>query len=76
MKGSVVAITRYLSVDSKSRGTGDILSQVRNKVLEIRKNNPELSDYRLYDVGLIFKDEEMVINLYFLPEESRERAVT
>lgn len=50
----------------------ELLLKVRLKVKEIRKNQPELRDFALANVGMFRDGDGIRVNLYFSKSEEKE----
>ncbi len=67
MASKLITINRELSseeVHAVAR-SGSLLKYMRTMVRDIRKQDPELSQYQLYDIGISRVGGRFAINLYF-----------
>jgi len=65
-------ISLLIPSSGRVKNATEILLNIRLKVKEIRKNQPELKDFNLANVGMYRDKGGVRVNLYFSRSEKRE----
>ncbi|MCK8817452.1 hypothetical protein MWH28_08780 [Natroniella sulfidigena] len=63
MNNNLLTINRYL--DLNKFNSLHLIEELRLFVKKAKKINPQLEKYQLYDIGLIFRADLILIKLYF-----------
>ena len=62
MGTELLTVNRYFKLEPDT----SLLQELRSFVVELKKHNPKLDDYKLYDIGFRPKSEFIIIKLYFI----------